>query len=170
MAFTSAPAAVNFLRTADQQGADVRTALAGPVLCAGVGPVTASPLQRAGIPVVQPVRARLGALAREIVEQLPRRATVVVAAGHRLELRGHAVVVDDALIALSEAGMDVLRELTASGGRVLSREALLSLLPGDSHDGHAVEAAIGRLRTALGDPAIIQTVVKRGYRLRVDAA
>jgi uroporphyrinogen-III synthase len=30
-----------------------------------------------------------------------------------------------------------------------------------------VEVAIARLRTALGDPAIIQTVVKRGYRLAV---
>jgi uroporphyrinogen-III synthase len=28
-----------------------------------------------------------------------------------------------------------------------------------------VEVAVGRLRTALGDPRIIQTVVKRGYRL-----
>jgi uroporphyrinogen-III synthase len=170
LAFTSAPAAVNFLRTADLLGTDVRAALAGPVLCAGVGPVTASPLERSGICVVQPARARLGALAREIVEQLPRRATVVAAAGHRLELRGYAAVVDDTLTPLSEAGMGVLRELTVSGGRVLSREALLDLLPGDSQDGHAVEAAIGRLRTALGDPAIIQTVVKRGYRLRVDAA
>lgn len=52
---------------------------------------------------------------------------------------------------------------------MLSRKALLSLLPGARSDGHAVEATIGRLRTALGDPAIIQTVVKRGYRLRADA-
>jgi uroporphyrinogen-III synthase len=28
-----------------------------------------------------------------------------------------------------------------------------------------VEVAVGRLRAALGDPRIIQTVVKRGYRL-----
>ena len=28
-----------------------------------------------------------------------------------------------------------------------------------------MEVAVGRLRTALGDPRIIQTVVKRGYRL-----
>ena len=170
LAFTSAPAAVNFLRTADVLGLDVRAALGGRVLCAGVGPVTAAPLQRAGIRVAQPARARLGALAREIVERLPTRATVLTAAGHRLELRGQAVVVDSTLIALSEAAMGVLRELAVPGGRVLSREALLGLLPGESRDGHAVEAAIGRLRTALGDPAIIQTVVKRGYRLRVDAA
>ena len=74
VAFTSAPAAASFLRAAREQGrADsVHAALCGPVLAACVGPVTAGPLQREGIPVVQPARARLGALVREIVEQLPR--------------------------------------------------------------------------------------------------
>ena len=42
---------------------------------------------------------------------------------------------------------------------------MLKLTPGDGGDEHAVEVAVGRLRTALGDPRIIQTVVKRGYRL-----
>lgn len=170
VAFTSAPAAVNFLRTADNVGLDVRTALRGPVLAAAVGPVTSAPLDREGIPCAQPTRARLGALAREIVQRLPERATTLVAAGHRLEVRGCAVVVDDTLVTLPSTSMSVLRSLAASGGRVLSREVLLGRLPGDGSDGHAVEMAIGRLRAALGDPAIIQTVVKRGYRLRVDAA
>ncbi|MBN9620175.1 MAG: uroporphyrinogen-III synthase, partial [Actinobacteria bacterium] len=54
--FTSAPAAVNFLRTAETLGvaAEVRAALKGPVLCAAVGSVTAAPLIRAGVPVSQP--------------------------------------------------------------------------------------------------------------------
>jgi len=34
---------------------------------------------------------------------------------------------------------------------------------------HAVETAIGRLRTALGQPKLVQTVVKRGYRLALEA-
>jgi uroporphyrinogen-III synthase len=73
VAFTSAPAAVSFLRAADEQGhgAAVRAALHGPVLAAGVGPVTAGPLLHEGIPVLQPARARLGALVKEIAEQLP---------------------------------------------------------------------------------------------------
>lgn len=33
---------------------------------------------------------------------------------------------------------------------------------------HAVETAIARLRTALGDADTIRTVVKRGYRLALD--
>ena len=75
VAFTSAPAAVSFLRTAREQGhgASVHAALCGPVVPACVGPVTAGPLQAEGIPVIQPARARLGALVREIVEQVPAR-------------------------------------------------------------------------------------------------
>ncbi len=114
LTFTSAPAAVNVLRTADERGhgAALRAALAGPVLCVGVGPVTARPLERAGIPVTQPARARLGALVRAVVDQLPPRASVLHAAGHRLELRGHAVLVDDELIALPRAEIALLRRST----------------------------------------------------------
>jgi uroporphyrinogen-III synthase len=82
VAFTSAPAAANFLATADQQGQGeaVRVALGGPVLAACVGPVTAAPLVQAGIPVIQPNRSRLGALVKEIAEQLPRRSGLLAPA------------------------------------------------------------------------------------------
>lgn len=171
LAFTSAPAAVNFLRTSDRLGllADVTAALRSTVLCACVGPVTAGPLIDAGIPVVTPARARLGALAREIVEQVPNRAPVLKVAGHDLELRGYATVVDDVLVPLPAGSMALLRELARRPGQVLSRDALAPLLPGEGSEGHAVEVAIGRLRLALGDPAMVQTVVKRGYRLSVDS-
>ena len=75
VAFTSAPAAVSFLRTARELGCydSVRAALLGPVVPACVGPVTAGPFELDGIPVIQPARARLGALVKEIAEQVPRR-------------------------------------------------------------------------------------------------
>jgi uroporphyrinogen-III synthase len=172
LTFTSAPAAANFLRTAESLGcrADIVTALKGPVLAVAVGSVTAGPLRQADVPVAMPARFRLGALAREVADQLPARAQVLAVAGRRLEVRGHAVLLDDQLIALPAGGMAVLRELAGRPGQVFSRTALGRLLPGESSDGHAVEVAIGRLRTALGDPAVIQTVVKRGYRLAVPAA
>jgi uroporphyrinogen-III synthase len=172
LTFTSAPAAANFLRTAETLGcrAEVVTALKGPVLAVAVGSVTAGPLRQADVPVAMPARYRLGALAREVADQLPARAQVLAVAGRRLEVRGHAVLLDDQLIALPAGGMAVLRELAGRPGQVFSRAALGRLLPGESSDGHAVEVAIGRLRTALGDPAVIQTVVKRGYRLAVPAA
>jgi uroporphyrinogen-III synthase len=170
LAFTSAPAAINFLRTADEMGLaePVRTALRGHVLCAAVGPVTAQPLVREDVAVIQPERARLGALVREIVSALPARARVLSVAGHRLEVRGHAVVLDDKLLPVPSTGMALLRLLAERPGQVLPREALARALPGDSRDGHAVEVAIGRLRTVLGDPRLVVTVVKRGYRLAVD--
>jgi len=168
VAFTSAPAATSFLQAAGELGLAeaVRVALTSSVLPACVGPVTAGPLLRAGIPVVQPGRARLGALVREIVEQLPRRqGRRLPVAGHLLDVRGHAVVVDGRLAPLSTAAMTLLRELARVPGRVVPRAELLALLPGDGSDEHAVEVAIGRLRTALGDPRVVLTVVKRGYRL-----
>ena len=167
VAFTSAPAAASFLRAAREQrcGDVVRTALRGPVVPACVGPVTAGPLLAEGIPVIQPVRGRLGALIREIVEQVPlRRGISVPAAGHVLDVRGHSVVLDGALMPLSSASMALLRELTARPGHVVSRAELLKVTPGESGE-HALEVAIGRLRSALGDPRIVQTVMKRGYRL-----
>jgi uroporphyrinogen-III synthase len=167
VAFTSAPAAASFLRSAREQGCDdsVEAALRGPVVPACVGPVTAGPFQQAGIPVIQPERARLGALVREIVEQVPlRRGITLPVAGHLLDVRGQAVVADGKLVPLTSASMALLRELTVRPGHVASRADLLKITPGDGGE-HAVEVAIGRLRTALGDPRIIQTVMKRGYRL-----
>ena len=168
VAFTSAPAATSFLRAADEQGCGgaVRAALRGPVLAACVGPVTAGPFQADGIPVIQPARSRLGALVREIVEQVPDRCgRRLPVARHTIDVRGQAVVVDGRLVPLSGASMALLRELSDKPGHVVSRSDLLKITPGDSSDEHAVEVAVGRLRTALGDPRIIQTVVKRGYRL-----
>jgi uroporphyrinogen-III synthase len=136
------------------------------VLAACVGPVTAGPLLGEDIPVIQPARMRLGALVREIVEQLPaHRGRLLPAAGHLLDVRGHAVVVDGTMVPLSTASMALLRSLIARPGQVVSRRDLLNLTPGEGGDEHAVEVAVGRLRAALGDPRIVLTVVKRGYRL-----
>ena len=53
-------------------------------------------------------------------------------------------------------------------GQVISRSELAAVMPGGSADEHAVEMAIGRLRTALGNPRVVQTLVKRGYRIAYD--
>ena len=88
--------------------------------------------------------------------------------GHDTAIRGQAVIVDGALRDMSATSLIMLKALAASPGRVVSRHELLAGLPGDSSDTHAVEVAVARLRNALGDPKMIQTVVKRGYRLAVD--
>lgn len=168
VAFTSAPAVASLLLFAERQGsrAEVLDALRADVLAACVGPVTAAPLERLGVPVVQPVRARLGALAREIVAELPARRRPLPVAGHLLEVRGHAVLLDGRLRELNRAPMAVLHALARHPGRVLTRAELRRALPGGAAaDDHAVEMAVTRLRAAFDGAPLIQTVVKRGYRL-----
>jgi uroporphyrinogen-III synthase len=172
LSFTSAPAVASMLERARQLGLLellLETLGAGTtggrVMVACVGPVTAGPLEALGVPTVQPARARLGSLARHLAEELPARATVLDVAGHTLALRGQAVLVDGRLRAVPPAGMALLRALARRPGRVLSREELLAALPGGGGDTHAVETAVARLRSALGAAELVQTVVKRGYRL-----
>lgn len=167
VAFTSAPAVGAVLRAAGPDREAVLDALRRDVLAACVGPMTAAPLRRYGIPVIEPSRARLAALVRALVEELPPRARTLQVAGHRLTLRGHAAVVDGDLRTLAPTQMAVLRALADQPGRVLSRAALLRSLPRGA-DGHTVEMAVARLRAALGDSRLVQTVVKRGYRLPVE--
>jgi uroporphyrinogen-III synthase len=162
--FTAAPAVSALLRAAGAQSEGLLDALRGHVLVVCAGPVTAAPLRRHNVPIVAPARARLSALVRAIVEELPRRAQSLEVAGHSLILRGHAAIVDGELRPLAPAPMGVLRALAAAPGRVLSRAALLSALPRGA-DEHAVEMAVARLRAGLGAPGVVQTVVKRGYRL-----
>ncbi|MFI6145941.1 uroporphyrinogen-III synthase [Streptomyces sp. NPDC051109] len=171
VSFTSAPAAASLLSRAEQRGMTeaVLAGLRGDVLSACVGPVTALPLQARGVDTVQPERFRLGPLVQLLCQELPGRARVLPVAGHRVEIRGHAVLVDAELRPVPPAGMALLRALARRPGWVVGRPELLRTLPGAGRDEHAVETAMARLRGALGVPNLIQTVVKRGYRLALDA-
>ncbi|AGK77508.1 uroporphyrinogen-III synthase [Streptomyces microflavus] len=168
--FTSAPASASFLGRAEARGLlpEILGALRDDVLAACVGPVTALPLQARSIPTVQPERFRLGPLVQLVCAHLPTTARVLPVAGHRIEIRGHAVLVDDELRAVPPAGMALLHTLARRPGWVVARADLLRALPGSGTDEHAVETAMARLRAALGAPRLIQTVVKRGYRLSLD--
>ncbi|MFF5469695.1 uroporphyrinogen-III synthase [Streptomyces achromogenes] len=172
LTFTSAPAAASLLSRAEERGLldELLAALAHDVLPACVGPVTALPLQAHGVDTVQPERFRLGPLVQLLCQELPSRARVLPVAGHRVEIRGHAVLVDGDLKPVPPAGMSLLRALSRRPGWVVPRADLLKALPGAGRDEHAVETAMARLRTALGAPKLIQTVVKRGYRLALDPA
>ncbi len=166
--FTSAPAVASLLETAGVRRGELVMSLRTDVLAACVGPVTAAPLERLGVPTVQPERARLGALVRTVVEELPVRRTRVVTAGaHELRLRGHSVLVDGVPVELTVRQAGVLAALVASAGRPLSRAELLTRAwHQEPADEHAVEMTVARLRSALGPAgSVVQTVVKRGYRL-----
>lgn len=172
LAFTSAPAAAGLLSRSAERGLrdELVAALRGPVLALCVGPVTAAPLEAVDVSTVQPQRSRLGAMVRRLEAEMPARARRLPVAGHWLELRGHAVLVDGALRTVPPAGMALLRWLARRPGRVVPRVELLHALPGGGGDEHAVETAMARLRCALGEPKLVQTVVKRGYRLALDPA
>ncbi|GAA2462527.1 uroporphyrinogen-III synthase [Streptomyces macrosporus] len=170
--FTSAPAAASLLERAGERGVrdGLLAALRHDVLAACVGPVTSSPLTAHDVPCVRPERFRIGPLVQLLCAELPGRVPVLPVAGHRLEIRGHAVLVDGELRPVPPAGMALLRALARRPGWVVSRADLLRVLPGAGRDEHAVETAVARLRSALGRPRLIQTVVKRGYRLAFDPA
>src|SRR6185437_3322786 len=111
VAFTSAAASANFVRIAQAgNGHEIRRAMTQDVLAACVGPVTATPLTSMGIPVVYPDRFRLGALVKEIAEQLPQHKTrTVTLNGRTLQIRGQAVLLDDTLIPIGGNGIVFLR-------------------------------------------------------------
>lgn len=173
VAFTSAPGAAAFLAAAERVGVldGVRTQLSESdgVVAAAVGPMTAAPLIERGIEPLVPDRYRLGALARTLIRELAeRRGMRLNTTEGELRLLRSAAVLDDRVLALSPSSLAVLRSLAMAGGAVVSRERLLDVLPGDSADLHASEVAIARLRESVGAKSLVETVVKRGYRLSLE--
>ena len=170
--FTSAPGASAWLAAADAEGVlpeiVARTA-SGCLVAAAVGPVTAQPLQDSGIEPIVPDRGRLGALVRRLVHhyELAQSTAVSTLAGH-VQVRRTVALLDGRVLPLSPSGLAVLRLLADAHGEVVSRTDVLAVLPGDSTDPHAAEVAIGRLRD-VGGRGLVQTVVKRGYRLALAA-
>jgi uroporphyrinogen-III synthase len=167
--FTSAPGSQAFLDAAEAAGRlpDLVAALREDVVAAAVGSITAGPLTALGLDVLIPDRFRLGALVRSVAEHLSSsRVLVRQTPGGLLELRGQAATLDGRPLALSPAPLAMLRAVARRPGQVLDRATLLASLPG-AGDLHAVEVAIARLRSGLGCGGVVETVVKRGYRLAV---
>ncbi|MEU1308131.1 uroporphyrinogen-III synthase [Streptomyces cinnamoneus] len=176
--FTSAPAIDAFLAAAESCGrrAEVLDALRGDVLPVCIGPICARPLLSAGVPCVWPERGRLGSLVRTLVRELTDRCRRELdTPDGPLVLQGTAVLAGGRTLLLPPLPAAVLRALAERPGTVLSRADLLRRVwtgpAGQRPDGHAVEAAVARLRTALGPYAhLVHTVTKRGYRLTAVAA
>lgn len=177
LTFTSAPAVDAVLSTADAlgRGTEFRRALRrdparkdglGAVVSAAVGPVTAAPLLHAGITPLVPERFRMGALIRLVCEHLESTGSLrAESAGAVLEVRGQSLSVNGLPVPLAPAPLQLLKVLMAGGGAISSHGELSAAL-GMGDTDHALHMAISRLRAALPDPAIVETVLKRGYRLR----
>jgi uroporphyrinogen-III synthase len=170
--FTAAPAVKAFMDAAASTGRrdDLVTAFQADVLAVCVGPVSAAAFEMHGVPSVYPERSRLAAMVKLMESELPSRKqglTIDLASGRQLLLHGDTVLLDGTQVQLSSAPAAVLAALVANPGNVVSRRALLSMLPsGTAGSEHAVEMAVARLRAALGTRSV-QTVIKRGYRLAV---
>jgi len=170
--FTSAPGSQAFLDAARAAGRfdDLVEALGADVVPAAVGPVTAGPLRSVGLDPLVPDRFRLGALVRAVADHLAsERILDVATTGGLLRLRGQVAMLDGRPLTLSPAPLAILRALVRRPGEVVDRRRLLAALPGAA-DLHAVEVAVARLRTGLGTSGVVETVVKRGYRLAMASA
>ncbi len=108
--------------------------------------------------------ARIGALARRAQPSIPP------------VLQSGDVVLDTAKRAAQRSGRDLeltpkefgaLELLLAAQGRVVSAEELLARVWDENADPFtgAVRTTLSRLRAKLGDPPVIETVAKAGYRI-----
>jgi DNA-binding response OmpR family regulator len=108
--------------------------------------------------------ARIGALARRSQPATPpllRLGDLVVDTSQRRARRG------DRSLELAPKEFGVLELLLASQGRAVSAEELLERVWDEAADPftNAVKITISRLRAKLGDPPVIETVAKSGYRI-----
>ncbi|QIK75306.1 uroporphyrinogen-III synthase [Nocardioides piscis] len=169
--FTSAPAVAALMSVAEVTGRrdEVVAAFQADVVATCVGPVTGAAFEMWGVPTIMPERSRLAAMVKLVETELPsrRQGLSIDVAGHVLLLHGDMVLLDGVEIRLSPAPLAVLTALLVNPGHVVARADLLAVLPsGTAGSEHAVEMAVARLRSALGTK-VVQTVVKRGYRLAV---
>ncbi len=168
--FTSAPAVDALFSAAHELGlhSQLLAAFRQRVATAAVGPVTAAPLQAAGLHPWVPDRFRMGALIKLVTDNLSRRQIRrLETPSGPVELRGRTLTVAGEELCLPPAAMLLFRALFDAGGAVVPRDSLARLLS-QSGSSHALDMAVNRLRNALPSADLVQTVVKRGYRLQVE--
>ncbi len=109
--------------------------------------------------------ARIGALFRRAQPAIPpvlRCGDLVLDTGRRFAWRA------DRPLGLAPKEFGVLELLLASEGRAVSAEELLERVWDENADPFtaSVKITVGRLRAKLGDPPLIDTVPRSGYRIR----
>jgi len=168
--FTTQTAIVHLVTIARRLGlADELVArFARTTTAACVGPVCAQRARSTGLSnVIEPRRARIGSMVRELARVFEGRSCRITAAGVSLELRGRLATVDGSSVLLTDRERDVLVALVEAGGRVVSKgELLREIWDTPTGDAHVIEVTVGRLRQRLPEAGrLIQTVHRRGYRL-----
>ena len=170
--FTSAPAVAALMEAAGVTGRrdEVIAAFQADVVAACVGPVTAAAFEMWGVPTHHARAVAAGGddqAARDRAAVAQGRALARGRRPHPAPARRPGAASTGCEVHLSPAPLAVLHALVVNPGHVVSRAELLAALPsGTAGSEHAVEMAVARLRAALGT-RVVQTVVKRGYRLAV---
>jgi DNA-binding response OmpR family regulator len=108
--------------------------------------------------------ARIGALYRRSQPAIP---PVLRHDDIELDRAQHRVTRQSRALDLSPKEFSVLELLLSSVGRTVSAEEMLERVWEDSADPftNAVKVTISRLRTKLGEPPVIETVPRAGYRI-----
>jgi DNA-binding response OmpR family regulator len=108
--------------------------------------------------------ARVQALGRRSTPALP---PVLSCDGVELDVARHVATRDGRPLALSPKEFAVLHVLLRAGGQVVSAEELLEQAWDEFADPftNAVRVTVMTLRKKLGDPPVIHTVPKAGYRI-----
>ncbi len=111
--------------------------------------------------------ARVRALGRRPGAAVPpklKRGDLALDSSRRVAFRG------DRRLTLSPKEFALLEYLMAADGRVISAEELLARVWDEAADPftNAVKITVSRLRAKLGEPPIIQTIARSGYRICAD--
>lgn len=108
--------------------------------------------------------ARVQALGRR---SAPAVSPVLERDGVELDVARHYAARDGRMLALTPKEFGVLHVLMRAGGRVVSAEDLLEQAWDEYADPftNAVRVAVMTLRRKLGDPPVLHTVPRTGYRL-----
>ncbi|MEV7797904.1 winged helix-turn-helix domain-containing protein [Microbacterium foliorum] len=167
----SASAAGSWIDAADRADALEsirRRAASGRLLLVSVGAGVADRLRDAELRTAVSEHEHPTSSADRVIEHFGRGGALSLPTDAGLvEVRSGGVVVDGVFVPLSRSAVALIDALATAGGRVISRAELGAALPGPQRTPHAVEAAVARLREALGQRVLVHTVVKRGYRLAV---
>lgn len=167
----SAPAAGSWIDAADRADALEgirRRAGSGRLLLVSVGAGVADRLRDAELRTAVSEHEHPTSSVDRVIEHFGRGGALSLPTdAGPVEVRSGGVVVDGVFVPLSRSAVALIDALATAGGRVISRAELGAALPGPQRTPHAVEAAVARLREALGQRVLVHTVVKRGYRLAV---
>jgi uroporphyrinogen-III synthase len=149
--------------------ADLVVALQDSVELVCLGPLAAAPLVVHGLRPALPAYPFIEDTTGTVAELVSRRAVELSSGQRRLQIRGHAIVLDGQLHPLQPGPMHVLRALANAPGRVLSSAQIRDSVPSwENVDDHAIEMAVSRLRRTLPPGVSLQTFVRRGYGLALE--